>query len=210
MKLKPFPLNLILSLSANWPPKDRHHLFTFTLMPELWYSRLKSDMTLMRSVFVFVVKCFENIVTLVKLFVTVIILITIRLCSSSYVRRRYSATCIHTAAATECQWCSNRSISPACWAHSSKPCAPMQLQMDRQWMDTIPFHRPCSTSYAIVFLLPRKKLYLSGFYWLLFRYFLDWLRVSDAFLWRHLRQLESRDFPIYNLLSPVSEEICQL
>jgi len=39
----------------------------------------------------------------------------------------------------------------------------------------------------------------------LFRYFLDWLWIVDAFLWCNLHQLESRDFSIHNLLPPVSE-----
>ena len=50
---------------------------------------------------------------------------------------------------TACCCCSNRSISPACRANSSKPAAAGSVgpRSDKQ-MDTIPFHRPYSTYHA--------------------------------------------------------------
>jgi len=43
--------------------------------------------------------------------------------------------------------CSNRSISPACEAHSSKPaarcCSGRQMGQTNGWADSVPLHRPC-------------------------------------------------------------------
>ena len=67
----------------------------------------------------------------------------------SYLRTLKTWHCPHMLLCTmpQCRLCSSRSISPAHWAHSSKPtacCCRRQMGQTDGRTDIVLFHRPCS------------------------------------------------------------------